>query len=139
MPIFNSHNGTAEGQQMEITQGEWVAEVETTKGSEGMTRMEATYLLCVAGGMTHKEIARSVGRSPETVSKGLKRAYHRLGVTRATAAVAKAQAKGWIRYAGKLGMCLALATTLLTGTDDAMRRSGKTRIARRAEQVQTIA
>lgn len=124
---------------MEITQGEWVAEVEATKGSEGMTRMEATYLLCVANGMTHKEAARAVGRSPETVSKGLKRAYHRLGVSKATAAVAKAQAKGWIRYAGKAAMCALLSVAMLTGTDDAMRRAGKTRLARKAEQVQTIA
>lgn len=124
---------------MEITQGDWVAEVETTKGSEGMTLMEAKYLLCVASGMTHKEVARLLGRSPETVSKGLKRAYHRLGVTRATAAVAKAQAKGWIRYAGKIGMCLALSATLLTGTDDGLRRTSKTRIARRVEQVEMYA
>ncbi|MEG3078519.1 LuxR C-terminal-related transcriptional regulator [Halomonas sp. 5021] len=124
---------------MEITQGEWVAEIETTKGSEGMTRMEATYLLCVANGMNHKEVAKAVGRSPETVSKGLKRAYDRLGVTRGTAAVALAQAKGWIRYAGKAAMCLLLSAAMLTGTDDAMRRAGKTRMARKAEQVQTVA
>jgi DNA-binding CsgD family transcriptional regulator len=124
---------------MEITQGEWVAEIETTKGSEGMTRMEATYLLCVANGMNHKEVAKAVGRSPGTVSKGLKRAYDRLGVNRGTAAVALAQAKGWIRYAGKAAMCLLLSAAMLTGTDDAMRRAGKTRMARKAGQVQTVA
>lgn len=123
---------------MEISFGDWAATVEPMRGA-GLTEMEATYLLCVANGMTHKEVARQLGRSPETVSKGLKRAYHRLGVTRATAAVAKAQAKGWIRYAGKIAMCALLSVAMLTGTDDAMRRSGKTRIARKAEQVQMIA
>ncbi len=123
---------------MEISFGDWAATVEPMRGS-GLTEMEANYLVRVANGMTQKEVARELGRSQETVKKGLQRAYQRLGAASVITAVTKAQAKGWIRYAGKLGMCLALATTLLTGTDDAMRRSGKTRIARRAEQVQMIA
>jgi len=123
---------------MEIMHNGWIAEVSEERGS-GLTPSEALSLLHLASGMTQKEIAKAINLSPRTVRGSLDRAYHRLGVTRGTAAVAKAQAKGWIRYAGKLGMCLALATTLLTGTDDAMRRSGKTRIARKAEQVQMIA
>ena len=123
---------------MEIMHNGWIAEVSEERGN-GLTPSEALSLLHLASGMTQKEIAKAINLSPRTVRGSLERAYHRLGVTRGTAAVAKAQAKGWIRYAGKLGMCLALATTLLTGTDDAMRRSGKTRIARKAEQVQMIA
>ena len=123
---------------MEIMHNGWIAEVSEERG-KGLTPSEALTLIHLASGMTQKEIAKAIKLSPRSVRGSLERAYHRLGVTRATAAVAKAQAKGWIRYAGKLGMCLALATTLLTGTDDAMRRSGKTRIARKAEMVQMIA
>lgn len=123
---------------MEISFGDWAATVDPMRGA-GLTEMEANYLIRVASGMTHKEVARELGRSQETVKKGLQRAYQRLGAASAITAITKAQAKGWIRYAGKIAMCLALAVTLLTGTDDAMRRSGKTRVARKAEQVQMIA
>lgn len=113
---------------MDITIGSWAATVSRVRGS-GLTEMETKYLLCVAQGLTQKEVARETGRSPETVSKALKRAYHRLGVSRATAAVAKAQAQGWIRYVG----CFALAVMLGLGSDD-MRRAGRTyRLARRQE------
>ncbi len=123
---------------MEISFGDWAATVEPMRGS-GLTEMEANYLVRVANGMTQKEVARELGRSQETVKKGLQRAYQRLGAASVITAVTKAQAKGWIRYAGKIAMCALLSVAMLTGTDDAMRRSGKTRIARRAEQVQMIA
>lgn len=121
---------TNRDEDMDITIGNWTATVDRVRGS-GLTEMEATYLLCVAQGMTHKEVGRETGRSPETVSKALKRAYHRLGASRAAAAVAKAQAQGWIRYVG----CFALAVMLGLGSDDAMRRAGRVyRLARRQEQ-----
>lgn len=123
---------------MEIMHNGWIAEVSEERGN-GLTSSEALSLLHLASGMTQKEIAKAINLSPRTVRGSLERAYHRLGVTRATAAVAKAQAKGWIRYAGKIAMCALLSVAMLTGTDDAMRRSGKTRIARKAEQVQMIA
>ena len=123
---------------MEISFGDWAATVEPMRGS-GLTEMEANYLVRVANGMTQKEVARELGRSQETVKKGLQRAYQRLGAASVITAVTKAQSKGWIRYAGKIAMCALLSVAMLTGTDDAMRRSGKTRIARRAEQVQMIA
>ena len=123
---------------MEISFGDWAATVEPMRGS-GLTEMEANYLVRVANGMTQKEVARELGRSQETVKKGLQRAYQRLGAASVITAVTKAQAKGWIRYAGKAAMCALLSVAMLAGTDDAMRRSGKTRIARKAEEVQTIA
>ena len=123
---------------MEISFGDWAATVEPMRGS-GLTEMEANYLVRVANGMTQKEVARELGRSQETVKKGLQRAYQRLGAASAITAVTKAQAKGWIRYAGKIAMCALLSVAMLTVTDDAMRRSSKTRIARKAEQVQMIA
>ncbi len=123
---------------MEISFGDWAATVEPMRGA-GLTEMEANYLVRVANGMTQKEVARELGRSQETVKKGLHRAYQRLGAASAITAITKAQAKGWIRYAGKIAMCALLSVAMLTGTDDAMRRSGKTRIARKAEMVQMIA
>lgn len=123
---------------MEISFGDWAATVEPMRGS-GLTEMEANYLVRVANGMTQKEVARELGRSQETVKKGLQRAYQRLGAASAITAITKAQAKGWIRYAGKIAMCALLSVAMLTCTDDAMRRSSKTRIARKAEEVQAIA
>lgn len=123
---------------MEISFGDWAATVEPMRGA-GLTEMEANYLIRVANGMTQKEVARELGRSQETVKKGLQRAYQRLGAASAITAVTKAQAKGWIRYAGKAAMCALLSVAMLTGSDDAMRRSGKTRVARKAEVVQMIA
>jgi DNA-binding CsgD family transcriptional regulator len=123
---------------MEISFGDWAATVEPMRGA-GLTEMEANYLIRVANGMTQKEVARELGRSQETVKKGLQRAYQRLGAASAITAVTRAQAKGWIRYAGKVAMCALLSVAMLTGTDDAMRRSSKTRIARKAEEVQTVA
>ncbi|WP_404463053.1 LuxR C-terminal-related transcriptional regulator [Vreelandella aquamarina] len=123
---------------MEISFGDWAATVEPMRGA-GLTEMEANYLIRVANGMTQKEVAREVGRSQETVKKGLQRAYQRLGAANAITAVTKAQAKGWIRYAGKASMCALLSIAMLTGTDDAMRRGGKTRIVRKAEEIQAIA
>ena len=123
---------------MEISFGDWAATVEPMRGA-GLTEMEANYLIRVANGMTQKEVARELGRSQETVKKGLQRAYQRLGAASAITAVTRAQAKGWIRYAGKVAMCALLSVAMLTGTDDAMRRSGKTRMARKAEMVQTVA
>lgn len=123
---------------MEIMHNGWIAEVSEERG-KGLTPSEAISLLHLASGMTQKEIAKAINLSPRAVRGSLDRAYHRLGVTRATAAVAKAQAKGWIRYAGKVAMCVALSVSLLTGTDDGLRRTGKTRIVRRVEQVEMYA
>lgn len=81
---------------MEITLGNWKAQVHDQRGAPGFTLMEATYLLHAATGMTRKEIAKATGRSPATVRHGLDRAYHKLGVYRAAGAVAEAISRGWI-------------------------------------------
>lgn len=124
---------------MEVTQGEWAASYQDSGAAEGFTRMEATYLLCVVNGMSSKEAARAINRGQETVKKGLKRAYYRVEATCAPEAVAKAQAKGWLRYIGKAAMCAVLSVSLLTGTDDGLRRSSQTRLVRRVEQVEMYA
>ena len=124
---------------MNITIGNWTATVDPVRGA-GLTEMEATYLLCVAQGMTHKEAGRETGRSHETVGKALKRAYHRLDASRGTEAVAKAVSLGWIRRAGKLVACIALSSLLTLGADDKMRRGGRTyRLSRREAEVQIYA
>lgn len=124
---------------MDITLGDWTATVSPVRSS-GLTEMEATYLLCVAQGMTHKEVARETGRSPETVGKALKRAYHRLGVSRSTAAVAKAQALGWIRPVARTLLCAVLAISLGFGGEEGLRRGGRThRLTRRETEVQIFA
>lgn len=111
---------------MEITCGNWVAKVSDERATAGLTEMEATYLMHLACGMTRKEIARATGRQPSTVKHGLERAFHRLGVNRATAAVAKAQAIGWIRPVTKTLLCAVLAIALGMGTEDGFRRGGRT-------------
>lgn len=119
---------------MEITYGGWAADVDGKRG-EGLTEMEATYLVHLASGMTQKEIARATGRQPKSVRHGLERAYYRLGVSRCTAALAKAQALGWIKYVGVKVLCLALTLAMLVGADDGIRNRVKQRVVRRHEVV----
>lgn len=114
---------------MNITHGDWEMLVKDDSQDEGFTAMEAAYVACIAQGMTQKEAAREVGRSPVTVKKCLERAYHRLGVNRGTAAVAKAQALGWIKYVG----CLSLTLAMLVGADDGIRNRRTQRVVRRQE------
>ncbi|MGO2009263.1 response regulator transcription factor [Vreelandella alkaliphila] len=123
---------------MEISFGDWAATVEPMRGA-GLTEMEANYLIRVANGMTQKEVARELGRSQETVKKGLQRAYQRLGAGGAITAVTKAQAKGWIRYAGKAAMCALLSIAMLTGADDAQRHRQPTRTRQQVSASRTLA
>lgn len=123
---------------MEIMHNGWIAEVSEERGN-GLTPSEALSLLHLASGMTQKEIAKAINLSPRTVRGSLDRAYHRLGVTRGTAAVAMAQAKGWIRYAGKLGMCALLSIAMLTGADDAQRHRQPTRTRQQVSASRTLA
>ncbi|WP_447896017.1 hypothetical protein [Vreelandella sp. GE22] len=81
---------------MQITQGNWQARVNPERGSLGFTRTEAVDMMLLAAGGTYKEIARATGRSPESVKDCLGRAYHKLRVYKATAAVAEAMRRGWI-------------------------------------------
>ena len=121
---------------MEITNGNWVAEV----GEQRFAPMQATYMTYLADGLTQKEIAKALGRSPKAVRSGLEAAYYRLGVNRGSAAVAKAVSLGWIRRAGKLIACIALSSLLTLGADDKMRRGGRAhRLSRREAEVQIYA
>ncbi|MCE8034586.1 hypothetical protein EKK97_13875 [Billgrantia tianxiuensis] len=125
---------------MEITFGNWAAQVDETRGSQGLTPMEARYLLCVVNGMTQKEAAKATGRQPNTVKKGLERAYAKLRVSRATAAVARAQALGWIRPVARTLLCAVLAIAIGTGGEEGIRRGGRThRLTRRETEVQIFA
>ncbi len=125
---------------MEITCGNWVAKVSDERATAGLTAMEATYLMHLACGMTQKEIAKATGRQPATVKHGLERAYYRLGVNRSTAAVAKAQALGWIRPVTKTLLCAVLAIALGVGGEEGLRREGRThRLTRRETEVQIFA
>lgn len=81
-------------------------------------------------GMDSQDIADAVGIKVNTVRITLQQARERVGAKNIAHLVAISIRKGLI--------CL-VAVAMLTGTDDAMRRSGKTRIARKAEQVQMIA
>ncbi|UQI42492.1 response regulator transcription factor [Vreelandella venusta] len=81
---------------MHIKQGNWQARINPQRGSLGLTRTEAVDLMLLAAGNTCKEIARTTGRSPETVRSSLKKGYHKLGVYKAAGAVAEALRRGWI-------------------------------------------
>lgn len=81
---------------MQITQGNWKAEINPVRGSLGFTRNEAIDVMLLAEGKTCKEIARATQRSPETVKATLERAKHKLGVYKAAGAIAEAMRRGWI-------------------------------------------
>lgn len=124
---------------MDITIGNWTATVDPMR-SPSLPEMETKYLLCVANGMTHKEAGRELDRSHETVGKSLKRAYHRLGAKNGKEAVAVAVSLRVIRRATKTLACALLAIALSVGSDDALRRGGRTyRLSRRETEVQIYA
>lgn len=81
---------------MQITNGNWKANINPERGSLGFTRTEAMDMMLLAAGNTYKEIAKATGRSPETVRGCLKKAYHKLHAYKAAGAVAEAMKRGWI-------------------------------------------
>ncbi|WIX32544.1 LuxR C-terminal-related transcriptional regulator [Salinicola sp. JS01] len=81
---------------MEIIQSGWRAKANPDRTKGELAPREAAHLICLAIGMTRKEIARATNCQPSTVAKSLQRAYCRLGVDRASAAVAEAMRRGWI-------------------------------------------
>lgn len=81
---------------MQITQGNWQANINPERGSLGLTRTQAVDIMLLAAGNTYKEIAKATGRSPETVHGSLRKAYHKLHVYKAAGAVAEAMKRGWI-------------------------------------------
>lgn len=59
--------------------------------SLGLTRQEVTVLERLAAGQSNKEIARTLGLSPNTVKTHIANLFGKLGVTRRTQAVGKAR------------------------------------------------
>lgn len=94
---------------MQITYAGWQATANTNRKAGELAPREAQHLLCLASGMTHKQIAREFGVSPSTVRHSLTRIYQRLDVERGTAAIAAAVRRGWIAP-----LMLAIAVSALT-------------------------
>lgn len=66
------------------------------RGSDWPTAKQAMVLAGLAAGMTHKEIARERGISPNTVKSTAEAIYHRLHASRAAGAIVKGMRRGWI-------------------------------------------
>lgn len=107
---------------MQITQGNWQANINPERGSLGLTRTQAVDMMLLAAGNTYKEIAKATGRSPETVHGSLKKAYHKLHVYKAAGAVAEAMRRGWIAP-----LLVALVVSGINPDADAMRHRQPTR------------
>lgn len=89
----------------------WKAITPKKRDSHYLSPKQAAYLLCLAQGMSHKQIARQYGISPNTVTKAMAVIYCKLNVERATSAVAEAMKRGWISP-----LCaLLVVTALLAG------------------------
>ncbi len=58
----------------------------------GITKREYAVLSCLAGGQSNKEIARSLGISPNTVKTHMANLYAKLSVSKRVLAVKKAKA-----------------------------------------------
>ena len=101
---------------MTITSGEW-----TGRLGLSLTRRELECTLAVARGMTTKEIAQTLGISPETVTKRLSNAMFKLGVARRAALIGAAMQRQIISH-----MCVMLAALIaIHSTSDDMRRERK--------------
>ncbi|WP_299259807.1 LuxR C-terminal-related transcriptional regulator [uncultured Kushneria sp.] len=87
----------------------WKAITPQKRDGQHLSPKQALYLLGVAQGMTHKQIARQHGISPAIVGKAMAVIYYKLQVERATAAVAEAMRRGWISP-----LCIMLVMFSLT-------------------------
>ncbi|ARS51525.1 response regulator transcription factor [Kushneria konosiri] len=87
----------------------WKAITPQKRDGQHLSPKQALYLLGVAQGMTHKQIARQHGISPAIVGKAMAVIYHKLHVERSTAAVAEAMRRGWISP-----LCIMLVMFSLT-------------------------
>ncbi|MBR2512731.1 MAG: response regulator transcription factor [Halomonas sp.] len=119
---------------MQITQGNWKAEINPERGSLGLTRTQAVDLMLLAAGNTYKEIAKATGRSPETVHGSLKKAYHKLHVYKAAGAVAEAMRRGWIAP-----LLVALMVSGLNPETEAMRHRPPVRTRQQVSASRTVA
>ncbi|WP_445621311.1 response regulator transcription factor [Kushneria sp. Sum13] len=96
----------------------WKAIAPKKRDGQHLSPKQALYLLGVAQGMTHKQIARQHGISPAIVGKAMAVIYHKLHVERATAAVAEAIRRGWI---SPLCVLLVLCTLMAPTSQHAVR------------------
>lgn len=118
-----------------ITTGTWMGHL-----GRGLAPRELEALLCVAQGMTAKEIARQMQIAPGTVANRIENAMFKLGVARRAAAVAEAMKRQIISP-----MCFLLAGLIamhaVIDDSDPMRRdrrfperrTAQVRIVRKAE------
>lgn len=118
-----------------ITTGSWMGHL-----GRGLAPRELEALLCVAQGMTAKEIARQMQIAPGTVANRIENAMFKLGVARRAAAVAEAMKRQIISP-----MCFLLAGLIamhaVIDDSDPMRRdrrvperrTAQVRIVRKAE------
>ncbi|WP_109514787.1 response regulator transcription factor [Pseudomonas ovata] len=101
---------------MTITSGEW-----TGRLGLSLARRELECTLAVARGMTTKEIAQTLGISPETVTKRLSNAMFKLGVARRAALIGAAMQRQIISH-----LCVMLVALIaMHSTNDDMRRERK--------------
>lgn len=118
---------------MQITQGNWQAQINTERGSLGLTRTEAVDMMLLAAGHTYKEIAKATGRSPQTVRGSLKKGYHKLGVYKAAGAVAEAMRRGWIAP-----LLIALVVSGINPDTEAMRNRPPARTRQQVSASRTV-
>lgn len=127
---------------MQITQGNWQAQINPERGSLGLTRTEAIDMMLLAAGNTYKEIARITGRSPETVRGSLKKAYHKLGVYKAAGAVAEAISRKWIAKIHGFAILAVLFTSLIISSinpdTEAMRNRPPARTRQQVSASRTV-
>ena len=71
--------------------GEW--DLESLKGSLGLTFKEAEVLMWISRGKTNREIGLILGNSPRTVNKHMEHIFEKLGVATRSAAIAVVMAR----------------------------------------------
>ena len=71
--------------------GEW--DLESLKGSLGLTFKEAEVLMWISRGKTNREIGLILGNSPRTVNKHMEHIFEKLGVATRSAAIAVVMAQ----------------------------------------------
>ena len=71
--------------------GDW--DLESLKGSMGLTFKEAEVLMWISRGKTNREIGLILGSSPRTVNKHMEHIFEKLGVATRSAAIALVMAQ----------------------------------------------
>ncbi|RUR52731.1 helix-turn-helix domain-containing protein [Halomonas populi] len=95
-----------------------------------LTKRQTEIVELLASGLTAEQAATSLSRAVPTVRRHIQLAYERVGAKNTAHLVAISIRKGFI--------CLVVVS-MLTGTDDGLRRGNKSRIVRRVEQVEMYA